>query len=418
MGEVSKKRVVVTGMGVVTPLGLNLSETWQALLEGRSGIGLITRFHTEGWAVRIAGEVKGFQADPLIPKKEQKKMDLFIQYALVAAHEALTQAGWLPQGLSEVADRVGVLLGVGIGGLPLIEQQKEVLQERGPDRISPFFIPAVISNLASGQVSLFWGLRGPNLTVSSACASGAHAIGEAVRWIQQGRCDVVIAGGTESAVTPLAIAGFDALKALSRRNHEPAQASCPFDRRRDGFVLSEGAAVLILESLDLAQKRSAPIWGEICGYGASSDAYHMTHPEPEARGAVAAMQAALQDARVSPESISWINAHGTSTPIGDKAETLAIKTVFGAQAFHIPVSSLKAQLGHTLGAAGAIETVLALKALQEQVILPTLTYQEPDPECDLDYVPREPRKVPIKYVLKNSFGFGGTNACLVLGRFT
>ena len=410
----SERRVVVTGMSLISPLGLDVATNWDGLTAGRSGIATITHFDPTAYDCRIAGEIKGFSPDPYVAKKEQKKMDRFIHLAMAASNMA-----WVDANLELSEDdkaRVGTIIGVGMGGLPVIEKQYDLLKERGPGRVSPFFIPAVITNLASGQVSIQYGLKGPNYCVSSACASGAHAIGEAADFIRTGRCDVMLAGGSEAVVTPMAIAGFGSMRAMSTRNDTPVAASRPWDRDRDGFVLAEGAAVLVLEDYEYAARRGARIYGEVCGYGTSSDAYHMTTPAPGGRGAAESMRYCLADGRVRPEQVDYVNAHGTSTPAGDELEAEAVKTVFGDSAKSIWVSSTKSMIGHTLGAAGAVESVICLKALTTGVVPPTINLDHPSDGCDLDFVPHTAREKTLKYVLNNSFGFGGTNCSLLFGR--
>jgi 3-oxoacyl-[acyl-carrier-protein] synthase II len=408
------KRVVVTGIGAVTPLGLSMEETWKNALAGKSGIGKITKFSTEGYDVSFAGEVKGFQADHYVPKKEQKKMDLFIQYSLAATQMALANSGL--KITPENAEAGGVFIGSGMGGLPVVEEEYSKLLAKGPGRISPFFIPAVITNLASGQVSIQHGLKGPNYSITSACATGAHSIGEAYNYIRMGTCDFMLAGGSESTVCSMAIGGFAAMRALSTRNDNPEGASRPWDKDRDGFVLAEGAAVLVLESLEHAQARGAQILCEVSGYGASSDAHHMTNPAPHGEGGARAMRMALRDAGLQPQDIQYINAHGTSTPVGDELETAGIKSVFGDHARKLWVSSTKSMIGHTLGAAGAIESAFCVLALRDQIVPPTINLQNPSDNCDLDYVPNQARDGKILHVLNNSFGFGGTNACLAFSK--
>jgi 3-oxoacyl-[acyl-carrier-protein] synthase II len=410
----SQRRVVVTGMGAVTPLGLTLDETWKNLVAGKSGIASITQFDTTGYETKFAGEVKNFDPSVYIEKKEQKKMDRFIQFALASAQMALADSGL--ELTEELKERTGSILGVGIGGLAAIEVQHSVLMQRGPSRITPFFIPMVISNLASGQVSIRYGLKGPNYAVTSACASGAHSIGEAANYIRNGLCDVMFAGGAEATVTPLAIAGFNAMRALSTRNDQPQMASRPFDRERDGFVLSEAGAVLVLEDYEHASRRGAQIYGELTGYGTTSDAYHMTGPAPGGAGAARAMKLALHDARLLPNTIEYINAHGTSTPMGDELESEAIHTVFGDHAKKVWVSSTKSMTGHSLGAAGAIESAFSLLTLKEKIAPPTINLENPSQGCDLDYIPHVARDGRFQNVLNNSFGFGGTNACLIFSR--
>ena len=409
-----QRRVVVTGMGLITPLGLTLSESWSGLVKGQSGIGAITMFDASTYDTKIAGEIKGFNADDYVPKKEQKKMDRFIHLSLAATKMALADASLELN--EEDKLRTGTIIGVGMGGLPYIETQHSILKERGPSRVSPFFIPSVISNMASGQVSMMFGFKGPNYAITSACASGAHGIGEAAEFIRNGTCDVMIAGGAESVVTPMAIGGFGAMRALSTRNDNPSAASRPWDRDRDGFVLSEGVGILILEDYEYAEQRGARIYGELCGYGVSSDAHHMTSPSPGGVGAAQAMTMALKDARIDAKSVDYINAHGTSTPAGDEVETEAIKRVFGDHAKKLWVSSTKSMIGHTLGAAGAVESVICVQALASGVVPPTINLDNPSPDCDLDYVPKTAREKKMNYVLNNSFGFGGTNCSLLFGR--
>jgi 3-oxoacyl-[acyl-carrier-protein] synthase II len=413
---VNERRVVVTGMGIITPLGLTLEENWDALMAGRSGIGPITLFNPEKFSVRFAGEVKNFDPNTIIEKKEQKKMDRFIQFGLYGTQKAIEDSGLDFASNELLRARTGVVVGVGIGGLPAIETQVETYLNRGPDRISPFFIPSVITNMASGYISIKHGLRGPNFCVSSACATGVHSIGEAAKYIRSGDCDVMIAGGVEAAVTPLAIAGFSAMRALSERNEEPTRASRPWDKNRDGFVLSEGGAVLILEDYEHAQRRGAKMYAELTGYGVSSDAYHMTSPSPDGSGAAMAMKMALKDSKLTPEDISYINAHGTSTPVGDGIEIMAIKSVFGDHAKKLLVSSTKSMTGHGLGAAGGIESVYCIQALQHQVAPPTINLENPSDDCDLDFVANHPRPGKFTHVLNNSFGFGGTNACVIFSK--
>ena len=409
------RRVVVTGLGCVSPVGTGTQKAWQSITAGKSGISTITRFDATDFPIRIAGEVKDFDPSPYIEKKELKKMDLFIQYAVVAACEAFEDSGY--RITEENAERVGVYIGAGIGGLPAIEHWHNVLKEKGPSRITPFFIPMVIINLASGQVSIKLGAKGPNSCAVTACATGAHSIGDAFRLIQTGEADCMIAGGAESTITPLCIAGFNAMKALSQRNDEPERASRPFDKDRDGFVVGEGAGVLVLEELESARRRGAKIYAEIVGYGLNSDAYHITQPAPEGEGAARCMELALKDAGLTPEEIDYINAHGTSTYYNDLNETEAIKKVFGEHAKRLMVSSTKSMTGHLLGAAGGVEAVFTVLAIKEGVVPPTINYETPDEGCDLDYVPKEARKASLRAAMSNSFGFGGTNAVLVFKRF-
>jgi 3-oxoacyl-[acyl-carrier-protein] synthase II len=410
-----QRRVVVTGVGAVTPLGNNIEESWAAAIRGQSGIAKITKFDTTGFDVTFAGEVKGFNSDLYIEKKEQKKMDLFIHYAIAASKMAVDMAKL--ELTDKVKDQAGVIIGVGIGGLPIIEETAIKMKERGPGRISPFFIPSVITNLAAGQVTISLGLKGANYSVTSACASGVHSIGDAVRYIREGVTDVMLAGGSESTVCGLAIGGFAAMKALSTRNDAPEKASRPWDKDRDGFVLGEGAGMLCLESLEHAVARGANIICEVTGYGASSDAYHMTSPAPEGAGGYKAMAAALADSGLKASDINYINAHGTSTPVGDGLESSAIKKLLGDAAKTVMVSSTKSMTGHALGAAGAIESAFCVMAIRDQIAPPTINLENPSEDCDLDYVPNEARKTKIDHVLNNSFGFGGTNASMIFSRY-
>jgi len=402
-------------MGLVTPLGTGVEKNWDALIAGRSGIRRISRFsNLEAYPSQIAGEVPDFSPADFIEPKEIKKMDLFIQYAVAAAAMAMTDSGLKID--TELAEQVGVIIGVGLCGIDTIETTKEAILQGGPRKISPFFIPKVISNLAPGQIAIRHGAKGINLTPTSACASGTHAIGEAYHLIRRGLQDAVITGGAESAITPLAVGGFAAMKALSTRNDEPERASRPFDRDRDGFVIAEGSGVLILEERERALQRGAKIYAEVVGYAANGDAYHMTAPAPEGEGAARCMRLALRDAGLAPTDVDYINAHGTSTEYNDANETMAIKKVFGEQAAKLAVSSTKSMTGHLLGAAGAVEGVFSALSLHHGLIPPTINYDNPDPQCDLDYVPNEARKADLKVVLSNSFGFGGTNACVILRR--
>ena len=406
---------MITGVGAVSPLGNTLTDTWKNALSGQSGISNITKFDTSQHDVKFAGEVKNFPNDTYVEKKEQKKMDLFIQYAIATAKMAMDHSGL--QITDENRHRTGVFIGSGLGGLPVIEEQHSKLIEKGPSRVSPFFIPAAIANLAPGWISMNYGIKGPNFTITSACASGVHSIGEAYNYIRFGITDQMVAGGSESVVSPMAIAGFSNMRALSTRNDSPSEASRPWDKDRDGFVLGEGAATFILESLESAVKRGANIVCEISGYGASSDAYHITSPDPEGAGFVSAMNLALQDAKISPSEINYINAHGTSTPMGDPLETKAVKEVMKDHAKKVWISSTKSMTGHLLGAAGAIETAFCAMSIQDQTVAPTINLNNPSEDCDLDYVPKEARQGKIKHVINNSFGFGGTNSCLVLSKF-
>ena len=413
MADRTTRRVVVTGLGLVTPLGTGVEKTWKALCAGESGIRRITKFDPTGYDAQIAGEVRDFDPAHFIGKKEIKKMDTFIHYAVGAAQLAVDDAGF--KVTPEEATKVGVYIGSGIGGLGSIEHYHNVLKEKGPGRVSPFFIPMTIINLASGQVAIRIGAKGPNSSAVTACATGNHCIGDAFRLIQRGDADVMVAGGAEAAVTPLGVAGFAAAKALSFRNDEPTKASRPFDRDRDGFVLGEGAGVVVVEELEHARRRGARMYAELTGYGMNSDAYHITAPPEEGEGAVRCMELALKDAGIDKDQIGYINAHGTST-MADAVETRAIKKVFGDQAFRIPVSSTKSMTGHLLGAAGGVEAVFSILALFHGVLPPTINLENPDPACDLDYVPNKARPAAIKAALSNSFGFGGVNACLIFKR--
>jgi 3-oxoacyl-[acyl-carrier-protein] synthase II len=409
------RRVVVTGVGLVSALGVGTEQTWSNLLAGKSGIGPITHFDTTGFSTKFAAEVKGFDPLQFVEKKELKKMGLFIQFALAAAQFALEQSGL--KILPEFADRVGVYIGSGIGGFDVIEREHSALLEGGPRRISPFFIPASIVNLASGFVSIRCGAKGPNSATCTACSSSAHAIGDSFRLIARCEADVMICGGTEAAITPMGVGGFAAMRALSTRNDAPEKASRPFDLDRDGFVVGEGAGIVILEELGFAQRRDAPVLAEIVGYGMSGDAHHITAPAEDGSGATRVMLKTLADAKVLPEQVEYINAHGTSTPQGDRIETLAIKQAFAEHASKLAVSSTKSMTGHLLGGAGGLEAGILALALRDQVIPPTINYEHPDPECDLDYVPWRARKAELEYALSNSFGFGGTNAALLFKRF-
>ncbi len=409
------RRVAVTGVGLVSPLGVGTAENWRGLLAGKSGIGLITRFDTTEYPAKIAGEVKGFDPLDYVDKKEVKKSDTFIHFALAAARFALEDSGLRIDAAN--ADRVGVVIGSGIGGLPLIEATHKTLLEKGPSRVSPFFIPGQIVNLAAGQVSIHHGAKGPSTSPATACTTGLHAIGDAYRFIQADEADAMIAGGTEAVITPLAVAGFCAMRALSTRNDEPEKASRPWDAQRDGFVMGEGCGIVILEEMESAKRRGAPIYAEVVGYGMSADAYHISAPHPEGEGAVRVMRVALRDAGITPEQIGYINAHGTSTPLGDLSEVRAIKTVFGDHAYKLAVSSTKSCTGHLLGAAGGLETGILALAVRDQILPPTINLDEPGEGCDLDFVPNEARKVDLEYGASNSFGFGGTNASIILKRY-
>jgi len=410
-----KRRVVITGAGLITPLGIGVEQTWDVLLSGKSGIGPITRFDAADFPVRIAGEVKGFDPADYIEKKDIKKMDIFIQYAVACADMALKSSGL--KITEENAGRVGVLSGAGLGGLSSIEKYHQIYLKSGVRKISPFFIPMLIANMASGHISMRFGAKGPNSCVATACATGTHAIGDAFRIIQRGEADAMIAGGTESVITPLAVGGFSASRALSTRNDEPERASRPFDKNRDGFVMGEGGGLVILEDLENARKRSAPILSEVAGYGMSSDAYHITSPPPDGEGAARCMKIALDDGGMDPEDIDYINAHATST-FADSVETQSIKTVFGEYARNVAISSTKSMTGHLLGAAGGVEAIFSALAIDRGIIPPTINYEDPDPECDLDYTPNNSRKTAVGAAMSNSFGFGGTNATIVLKKFT
>ncbi|MBU1546922.1 MAG: beta-ketoacyl-ACP synthase II [Proteobacteria bacterium] len=409
------RRVVVTGVGLVTPLGTGVEKTWSALCAGKSGIGPITRFDAGEVGVNIAAEVKDFQVEDHIDKKVAKHLDLFVQYAVAAAGEALRNADF--QITEENAPRVGSIMGCGLGGLPTIEKYHQVAMEKGTKRITPFFIPMVIPNMGAGQISIIYGTRGPNLCLTTACAAGTHAVGEAFRSIVNDECDVAITGGSESVICPLAVGGFHAMKALSTRNDQPEKASRPFDRDRDGFIISEGAGVLILEELEHAKARGAKIYAEVAGYGLSGDGYHMAAPPEDGNGAVRCMRMALKDAGMKPEGVDYVNAHGTSTPLNDVVETRALKTAFGDHAYKLAISSTKSMTGHMLGGAGGIESVFTALSIKHQIAPPTINLENPDPECDLDYVPNQARAMKIRAAMSNSFGFGGTNAVLIMKQY-
>jgi 3-oxoacyl-[acyl-carrier-protein] synthase II len=409
------RRVVVTGMGAVTPLGLSRESSWEGIVAGKSAGATIKQFDASEYPVRIACELPGFDAEAFVDKREARKMDPCTQYAVASSLMA-----WKDSGLSEGGferDRVGVLIGSGVGGIQTLERQHSTLMEKGPRRISPFFIPMLIADMPSGLVSIMLGLRGPNFATVSACASGAHAIGVAFRAIREGEADAILTGGAEAAVCPLALGGFAAMKAISPRNDEPSKASRPFDRDRDGFVLGEGAGVVVLEELEHATRRGARVLAEVVGYAATADAYHMTAPAPDGEGAALAMRLAVEDGGIDASDVQYINAHGTSTPLNDKFETAAIKSVFGDHARSLAVSSTKSMIGHLLGAAGGVEFILTALAVHEGVIPPTINYETPDPECDLDYTPNQARETKITHALTNSFGFGGHNAVIALRRF-
>jgi len=407
------RRVVVTGLGVVAPNGSTVEEFWDSLIHGRHGAGYVTHFDTEGFASRIACEVKNFQPDQYVDAKTLRRADTFVQFALVAAAMAMKNAG-LEVGKDGLeATRTGVIVGSGIGGIGVIEAQHKVLLEKGPRRVTPLLIPMLISNMAAGQISIYFNCKGPNTCVVTACATAAHCLGDGFRVIQRGDADVIIAGGTEAAITPLGYAGFGIMKAMSTRNDDPAHASRPFDRERDGFVIGEGAGILVLEEYEHAKARGADIYAELVGYGMSADAYHITAPDPEGEGGARAMKMALAVAGLNPEDVDYINAHGTSTPLNDEAETKAVKSVFGDYAYKVPISSTKSMTGHLLGAAGGVESVATVLSIKHGVIHPTINYEFPDPACDLDYVPNTAREAEVKVGLTNSFAFGGQNATLI-----
>jgi len=409
------RRVVVTGVGLVTPLGTGVEKSWQNICSGVSGIDTITRFDVSDYAVKIAAEVKDFNSEDFFEKKASKHLDLFVQYGLAAALMAVKQSGLeINEGNCE---NIGVITGCGMGGLPTIEEQHNILLSRGPKKITPFFIPRVIPNMPSGHISMALGSKGPNLTLTTACAAGTHGVGEAYRHIKYGLCDAIITGGTEAVICPLGISGFSAMKALSTRNESPSEASRPFDKDRDGFIMSEGSGMLVLEEYEHARARGANILAEVCGYGLSSDAYHIAAPPETGEGGARAMKVALKDAGFNPEDIDYINAHGTSTPLNDRCETQAIKSVFGSHAQKLAISSTKSMTGHMLGAAGGIEAVFLALAVHNQVAPPTINLHEPSPECDLDYVPHTARQMKINAAISNSFGFGGTNAVVAMKRF-
>ncbi len=407
------RRIVVTGVGAVTPLGNSVEEFWNGLIEGRSGIDYIKEFNPDDYnlSVKFAAEIKDFNPTDYIDSKEAKRMSRFVQYAFIAAREAVKDSGLELDKIDH--NRAGVLVGTGIGGLRDIEAQHSVILEKGAKRVSPFFIPSGISNIASGYISIEYGFKGPNSCVVTACATGTHAIGDAMKIIQRGDADIMIAGGSEAAITPLGMAGFASMKALSTRNDDPKRASRPFDAERDGFVMGEGAGILVLEELEHAKRRGAKIYAEVVGYGMTGDAYHITAPCADADGAKRVIEMALNDARINPIEVDYVNAHGTSTPLNDKVETLAIKEVFGKHAYELKVSSIKSMIGHLLGAAGAVEAIATVKTIETGIIPPTINYEHQDPECDLDYVPNKAIEYPVKIAISNSFGFGGTNACLV-----
>lgn len=409
-----KRRVVVTGMGCITPLGNTVGSTWEGLIAGRSGVGPITHFDARQFKTRFAAEVKDFDPEALIGKREARRMDRFTQFAVAAACQALEQSRLRLD--EDSCERVGAIIGTGIGGVRTLVRETEKLRERGPHRVSPFLVPMMLPDSAAGQIAITFGLRGPNMAVVTACASGANAIGEAAEVIRRGAADVMLAGGTEAGIVPPALAGFNVMDAISTRNEEPQAASRPFDLDRDGFVMGEGAGILVLEAAEHAQARGAPVLAELAGYGTNNDAYHISAPREDGAGAAHCMRRSLEDAGLTPADIDYINAHGTSTRLNDTSETAAIKAAFGERAYHIPVSSTKSMTGHLLGAAGAVEAIISILALLRGVIPPTINYVTPDPLCDLDYVPNRPREASLRHVLSNSFGFGGHNACLIFSQ--
>ena len=407
---------MITGLGPVTPVGIGKEKFWNSLVEGVSGISYITKFDTKDYTSKIAGEVKDFQPENFIDKREARKMDKFTQFAVAGAKLAIEDSGLDIEKID--AKKVGVILGSGIGGIETLEIEHTKLMERGPKRISPFFIPMMISNMAPGQISMIFGFKGPSFTITTACASGSHAIGEAFRTIERGGADIIVSGGSEAAVCQMSVGGFCSMKALSTRNDDPTKASRPFDKERDGFVMGEGAGILILEELNHALKRKAHIYGEIIGYGSTSDAYHITAPDPEAEGAAEALRLALEDGGIEPSEVDYINAHGTSTYYNDKLETLAIKKTFGEYAKKLSISSTKSMTGHLLGAAGGVEAIVSVLAIENNIIPPTINYENPDPECDLDYTPNKAVKKEVKYAISNSLGFGGHNASLLFKKYS
>jgi 3-oxoacyl-[acyl-carrier-protein] synthase II len=410
-----QKRVVITGLGTVSPLGNEVNTLWSNILAGKSGVGLITHYDASQFKVKIGAEVKDFDGAALFGGRDARRMDRFTQFGLASALQAVEHAG-LAVGETD-RDRVGVMIGTGIGGMNTLFEQMQVFYQRGPDRISPFLVPMMLPDSAPGMIAMHLGLRGPNMSVVSACASATNALGEAAETIRYGKADVILSGGAESVIVPIAMAGLSVMGALSTRNDEPTRASRPFDRDRDGFVMGEGAAILVLESLDHARARGARILAELSGYGTSNDAFHVSAPSENGAGAALCMQNALNDAGLDSNAIGYINAHGTSTPLNDKSETAAIKTVFGEQAYNIPVSSIKSMIGHLLGAAGALEALVCVKCLEDEILPPTINYEVPDPECDLDYVPNQARPQKVQHIMSNSFGFGGHNATIIISRF-
>ncbi len=408
-------RVVITGLGCVSPLGNNVQATWEAAIAGKSGVGPITLFDAQDFETRFAAEVKGFDPVALLGRKEARRMDRYTQFAVAAAQQALADAQLEVNEANR--DRIGVYLGTGIGGIGSILTEAEVFREKGPRRVSPFLVPMMLPDTAGGQIAIMFGMRGPNLGINSACATGSNTLGEAAEVIRRGAADVMIAGGAEAGIVPLAVAGFSVMGATSTRNDAPEKASRPFDKDRDGFVIGEGGAALVLESEEHAQARGAPILGEVLGYGITNDAHHISAPLENGLGAVACMRLALKQAQLKPEAIDYLNAHGTSTPLNDKSETAAVKTVFGEKAYDLAISSTKSMTGHLLGAAGALEAIFCVQALLHAILPPTINYETPDPECDLDYVPNQRREKKVRRVMSNSFGFGGHNACLILGQY-
>ncbi len=409
-----RKRIVITGMGCISPLGNDVDTLWSNVLVGKSGVGLISLYDTSRFKVKIGAEIKNFDAVSLFGVRDARRMDRFVQFAMAAAMQAVEQSRLVVNETNR--DRIGVMLGSGIGGMNTMSEQMAVFSQRGPDRVSPFLVPMMLPDSAAGMVAIHLGVRGPNMAVVSACASGSNAIGEAAEVIRRSAADVVICGGSEAVIVPIAMAGLGVMNALSTRNDEPERASRPFDGQRDGFVMGEGAGILVLESLEHARERGTPILGEISGYGTSNDAYHISAPSENGAGAALCMRNALENAGLSAKDISYINAHGTSTQLNDKSETQAIKEVFGSQAYRIPVSSTKSMTGHLLGAAGALEAVICVKVLQEAVLPPTINYEFPDPECDLDYIPNHARQAQVAHIMSNSFGFGGHNATIIISR--
>jgi 3-oxoacyl-[acyl-carrier-protein] synthase II len=414
-GVTLDNRVVITGMGIISPLGIGKEKYWESLVEGKNGISTITRFDVSEYQTKIAGEVNDFNPMDYMDRKEAKRMDRFTQFAVAAGILAIEDAGINLK--KENKDNIGVVFGTGIGGTETFEEQHKILQKRGPNRVSPFFVPMLICNMAAGQLSIQLGLRGPNTTIVTACASSTNAIGEAFKILQRGDAEIILSGGSEAAITPMSLAGFCSMKAMTTHNEEPEKASRPFDAQRDGFVLSEGAGVIVLETLEHAKSRGAQIYAEIAGYGCTADAYHITAPAPEGEGAMKAMERAIKDAGIKPEDVDYINAHGTSTPLNDKFETAAIKNLFGKHAYSLSVSSTKSMMGHLLGAAGVVEVIATALTINTGIVPPTINYKNPDPECDLDYVPNICRKMPVNVALSNSLGFGGHNASLVLQRY-